>query len=103
IEIRFHADAPVARPVFGLAIYHEDGTHLTGPNTRTAGLPLDVVHGDGVVRYRVDRLPLLPGRYVVSVSAYDYDLIDAYDHRERVATFTVTEGGTRERFGKLTL
>ena len=25
------------------------------------------------------------------------------DHRERVATFTVTEGGTLERFGKVTL
>jgi hypothetical protein len=89
--------------VFGLAIYHEDGTHLTGPNTRTGGLAIDHVEGDGVVSYRVDRLPLLPGRYVVSVSAYDYHLIDPLDHRERVATFTVTEGGTLERFGKVTL
>ncbi len=53
--------------------------------------------------YRVDRLPLLPGRYVVSVSAYDFHLIDPLDHRERVATFTVTEGGTLERFGKVAL
>lgn len=103
IAMTFHADAPVERPVFGLAIYHEDGTHLTGPNTKAAGLTLPVVHGDGTVTYRVDRLPLLPGRYVVSVSAYDETLIDPLDHRERVATFTVIEGGSQERFGKVTL
>ena len=28
---------------------------------------------------------ILPGRYVLSVSAYDYDLVTPYDHRERVA------------------
>ena len=55
------------------------------------------------VRYTIDHLPLLPGRYVVSVSAYDYHLVEPFDHRERVATFTVTEGGTLERFGKVTL
>jgi ABC-type polysaccharide/polyol phosphate transport system ATPase subunit len=103
IVMHYRADAPVARPVFGLAIYHEDGTHLTGPNTRVGGLAIDHVEGEGTVRYHIENLPLLPGRYVVSVSAYDYDLIDAFDHRERVATFSVTEGGTLERFGKVTM
>ena len=68
-----------------------------------SGFPIEVVEGTGEVRYRVPSLPLLPGRYVLSVSAYDHDLADAYDHRERVATFTVVEGGTLERFGLMTL
>ncbi len=103
VAMHYHAAARVERPVFGLAIYHEDGTHLTGPNTRTGGLAIEQLQGDGVVSWRVERLPLLPGRYVVSVSAYDFHLIDPLDHRERVATFTVTEGGTPERFGKVAL
>jgi len=103
IVLRFHAPARVERPVFGLAIYRDDGTHLTGPNTRMNGFPLDAVEGHGEIHYRVDTLPLLPGRYVVAVSAYDWDLADAYDHRERVATFNVVEGGTLERFGLITL
>ncbi len=103
IAFAYRAPALVSRPVFGLAVYHEDGTHLTGPNTRTAGLAIAGVEGDGEVRYTIDHLPLLPGRYVVSVSAYDYHLVEPFDHRERVATFTVTEGGTLERFGKVTL
>ncbi len=103
VAMRFEAPRPVATPVFGLAIYREDGVHLTGPNTRMNGFPLPLVSGTGEVRYRVPRLPLLPGRYVLSVSAYDQDLSLAYDHRERVATFTVIEGGTQERFGLITL
>jgi lipopolysaccharide transport system ATP-binding protein len=103
IAFNYRAAARVARPVFGLAVYHEDGTHLTGPNTRTGGLAIAAVEGDGEVRSTIERLSLLPGRYVVSVSAYDYHLVEPLDHRERVATFTVTEGGTLERFGKVTL
>ena len=103
IAFAYRAATRVDRPVFGLAVYHEDGTHLTGPNTRTGGLTIPDVEGDGEVRYTIDHLPLLPGRYVVSVSAYDYHLVEPLDHRERVATFTVTEGGTLERFGKVTL
>jgi lipopolysaccharide transport system ATP-binding protein len=103
IAFSYRAASPFVRPVFGLAVYHEDGTHLTGPNTRTGGLPIPLVEGEGEVRYTIEHLTLLPGRYVVSVSAYDHHLVEPLDHRERVATFTVTEGGTLERFGKVTL
>jgi len=103
IAFDYRAAHRYERPVFGLALYHEDGTHLTGPNTRMNGLAIEAVEGDGEVRYRIAHLPLLPGRYVLAVSAYDHHLVDPLDHRERVATFTVVEGGTNERFGKITL
>lgn len=103
IAMRYTSPQRVHKPVFGLAVYHEGGTHLTGPNTRMSGHAIDMVDGPGEIRFTVPRLPFLPGRYVLSVSAYDHELVDAYDHRERVATFTVVEGGTLERFGLVTL
>lgn len=103
VAMRYRAATRVPTPVFGLALYHEDGVHLTGPNTRMCGFPIDAVEGSGEVRYVVPYLPLLPGRYVLSVSVYDQALADAYDHRERLATITVVEGGTLERFGMITL
>jgi hypothetical protein len=103
VVLRYEAAARIDTPVFGIAVYREDGLHLTGPNTRMNEYPISAVSGAGEVRYRVPRLPLLPGRYVLSASAYDHDLSYAYDHRERVATFTVVEGGTLERFGAITL
>jgi ABC-type polysaccharide/polyol phosphate transport system ATPase subunit len=103
VAMRYEATERVRTPVFGLAIYREDGVHLTGPNTKMNVCPIEAVHGTGEVRYGIPTLPLLPGRYVLSVSAYDEDLTFAYDHRERVAVFTVVEGGTLERFGIVTL
>jgi ABC-type polysaccharide/polyol phosphate transport system ATPase subunit len=103
VAMRYETAGRVETPVFGLAVYRDDGVHLTGPNTKMNEFPIPSVEGAGEVRYRVPSLPLLPGRYVLSVSAYDQDLSFAYDHRERVATFSVVEGGTLERFGLVTL
>jgi lipopolysaccharide transport system ATP-binding protein len=103
VVMKYRAPQRVETPVFGLAIYRDDGAHITGPNTKMNGCPIPWVEGDGEVRYRIARLPLLPGRYVLSVSVYDFDLSLAYDHRERVGHFTVVEGGTLERFGLVTL
>lgn len=103
VVMRFRAPARVDNPVFGLAIYREDGIHLTGPNTRMNEFAVGAIEGTGEIRYQVPHIPFLPGRYVLAVSAYDWELSDAYDHRERVAAFTVVEGGTLERFGLMTL
>lgn len=103
IALDFEAPARVDRPVFGIGIHRDDGVHLTGPNTRMSGYPIEFVEGRGTIRYRIDALPFLPGRYLLAASAYDEALLTAYDHRERVASFTVVEGGTRERFGLVAL
>ena len=76
---------------------------VTGPNTRTSGFPVDRLEGTGAVDYAIDRLPLLPGRYLVSAAVYDEDLITALDHRERLMPFVVVEGGTAERLGVIEL
>ena len=103
VVMRYEAARRIEKPVFGLGVWHEAGTHLTGPNTRMGDCPIAFVEGAGEVQYHVPALPLLPGRYYLSVSAYDHDLVTAYDHRERVVVFTVVEGGTDERFGYFTL
>jgi hypothetical protein len=103
IRLHYRCDAPVERPVFGVAIHRDDGTHVTGPNTRTSGFPVDRLEGSGAVDYAIDHLPLLPGRYLVSAAVYDEDLITALDHRERLMPFVVVEGGTAERLGVIEL
>ncbi|MGH9160418.1 MAG: ABC transporter ATP-binding protein, partial [Vicinamibacteraceae bacterium] len=101
--IAYETTAPVRCPTFGMAVFAEDGTHLTGPNTRMSGYPIPLVDGAGEIEYRVRELPLLPGQYAISVSVYDESLLHAYDHRHSVVTFRIVEGGTAERFGLVTL
>ena len=103
VRVRYRAKARVERPVFGLAFHGEHGAHLSGPNTKMSGFPIPSVAGEGTLDYRIEHLPFLPGRYIVSATAYDEDLITAYDHRDRFAAFTVLEGGTSERFGMMEL
>ncbi len=102
-RITYRAAEPVDRPVFGLALYSDDGTHITGPNTRMSGFEISEVRGDGSLDCEIASLPLLPGRYLVSAAVYDHDLITPFDHRDRFRTLTVLEGGTDERFGLIEL
>ncbi len=103
IRIEYTAPVAVRRPVFGISIRAQDGTLITGPNTKMSGHPIDLVAGPGAIEYRIDRLPLLPGTYVVAAACYDEDLVHAYDHWEHCAEFLVLEGSTRERFGMITV
>jgi lipopolysaccharide transport system ATP-binding protein len=103
IRIRYHAHRTILRPVFGLAIHHESGILLAGPNTLFAGLDIPAVQGEGTVEMRIAALPLLAGRYLLSAAVYDDTMLHAYDHHDRLYRLTVhTEGGS-ERFGAFAL
>jgi lipopolysaccharide transport system ATP-binding protein len=84
VEIQYKAERLVERPVFGLAIHRSDGTHITGPNTKFDGQELPPVRGQGVVRYTVASLPLLEGRYFISVAVHDWDDTEMYDYHDRL-------------------
>jgi len=103
IRIRYRARQVVPRPVFGLAVHHEGGLLLAGPNTRFAGLDIPMVHGHGAVELLVTALPLLAGRYFLSVAVYDETMLHPFDHHDRLYRLTVQNEGGRERFGVMAL
>lgn len=103
IGIDYHASTPIRDPIFGVAIRSDEGTLVSGPNTKMGGLGIDRIEGRGRVEYRIPHLPLLPGGYVVSASIYERDLVTAYDHWQDCADFVVLEDGTPERFGVIAM
>ena len=70
---------------------------------RAGGLEMGMVEGPGVVRYTIDRLPFLPGRYQLSAAIHDSGHPLAYDYHEEAYAFRIVEGGTAEREGFLAL
>ena len=100
-RIRFRASTKVDKPVFGVAIHREDGTHINGPNTRTAELEIDFLDGEGEISYIIPSLPLLEGNYHFSAAVYDYSCTHAYDHHDRAYPFKVQAKSVKERFGTL--
>jgi hypothetical protein len=99
VEIAYTVHRPVEEPEFGLAIFREDGVHVNGPNNRLAGVPIDARPGPGVLRYRVEELPLLPALYLVTAAVHDGQRPHAYDFHDRAYTFRVEAGATLEREG----
>lgn len=93
IEIHYHAHQPIHEPEFGLAIFHPDGTNLLAPNNRHAGVKMEIVQGRGVVRYRLERLPLLPAHYRVTVAIHDTHQPRAFDFHEEAYQFQVIRQG----------
>ncbi|MFN3309680.1 MAG: ABC transporter ATP-binding protein, partial [Anaerolineales bacterium] len=105
LRMEYEAHEPIDSPVFGMAIFHNDGTHITGPNTQFAGLDLGRVQGKGWVLYEVEHLPLLEGLYKVSVAVHNWLDNEMFDYHDRPYSVRVINKGKsiREKYGLLTL
>lgn len=103
VRIGYEARQRVESPVFGIAVHHQNGAHVTGPNTRTAGLNIPSVCGRGAVVYRLPHLPLLSGAYTISVAAHDYRELEMFDYHDRSYPFQVYPGRSLEQYGIVAL
>jgi lipopolysaccharide transport system ATP-binding protein len=79
--IRYRAHQAIDDVVFGVAIHRTDGLHISGCNTRLCGVDLPPIEGTGEMRYHLERLPLLPGEYRLSVAIHKADNSEDYDYR----------------------
>jgi ABC-type polysaccharide/polyol phosphate transport system ATPase subunit len=89
VRISFEARERVARPVFGVAIYGEDGTYVYGPNTRFDNWTLPAIEGRGTVEYRIDALNLLAGGYRLTIGILEESAVTFYDVHDRRYRFDV--------------
>ncbi|MDQ7029882.1 MAG: ABC transporter ATP-binding protein, partial [Ardenticatenia bacterium] len=103
IRLAFYAAERVEDPIFGIAIHHQNGTHICGPNTAFSGMRIPDVEGTGEVTYRIPSLPLLSGSYVVSAAATNYEDTEIFDYHDRIYPFDVYPGSTKERYGLIAL
>ncbi len=91
------ARADVAQPVFGLGLYRADGTYINGSNHLWQDEPVKIENvragEEGVVEMALGPLPLLPGRYYVTVFLYDHSKPSPtpVDHREHALSFQVMD------------
>jgi homopolymeric O-antigen transport system ATP-binding protein len=103
IRIRYDAKERVEEPVFGLGFRTETGVMVAGPFTRFASFSTGVLHGEGSVDFVIDRFPLLPGVWQLSVAILDESMLHTYDQLEQIYKFNVQPGESIERFGVVDL
>jgi ABC-2 type transport system ATP-binding protein len=101
VRFRLHYEAHerIERPVFGLALHTVSGVHVTGPNTREAGVEPEAIDGTGWVDLVVDPLLLLPGTYDLSAAITDRAGLHTFDYRHQAVRFDVEPGVPHETFG----
>lgn len=71
VAVTFRTTTPVERPILGVALHRNDGVYVYGPNTRFDGVLDGTYHGIYTYFLHYPRLPLLSGRYEVSVAVFD--------------------------------
>src|SRR5438552_5109802 len=92
-ELRYRNHANLEDAVFGFYVYRDDGLGVYGTNTLMESVALKP-KGEGVVRFVMQPLALLPGAYDVDVGIIDPQ-DRYYDYHEKGLSFRVV-GSTRE-------
>lgn len=105
VTFRLHYEMlePLAKPVFAFDVHTIAGIHVSGTNTRDAGLVADRVEGSGVIDLRIDRLLLVPGTYDASTVLLDWTCTHTYDERHRTFRFDVERGSPEDTAGVTSL
>ena len=91
IRIHYAAKKKINKPVFGIALYREDGVHINGPNTKSSDYYIDSVEGTGIIDYVIESIPLQPGVYFLTAAILDYSLLHDYDHWHRCLPLRIIE------------
>ena len=86
LELRLHykANAPVDEPVFGYAVFGENGVWIDGTNTHIKNIQTGKVSGVGHVSYSLPTLWLYPGKYEVAVAINDQHVQHLFDRWDGV-------------------
>jgi ABC-type polysaccharide/polyol phosphate transport system ATPase subunit len=92
-EILYRNKSGLKDAVFGVYVYRDDGTGIYGTNTMLDDVAVPL-REEGVVRFAMDALALLPGAYDVDVAATDRS-DRHYDYRQKALNFRVV-GSSRE-------
>ena len=102
-RIYYSVKKPIKKPVFGIAIYRDDGTHIAGPNTKASGIKFDKIKGRGVIDYVIKKLPLKNGRYLFTVGLFDWSCQRAFDFKDKAFEFKIRGGKQDTPYGLLKL
>src|SRR5205807_6940524 len=88
IEMDVDVRVPQDDFVFGVGIYHADGTCVYGTNTDLEGLMPERLDGNGRVRFVVPSLELVAGTYRIDAAVHTRNG-RAFDYRRGVMRFVV--------------
>lgn len=94
IRLNYAAQDPIPDPVFGFSIDDYRGYTAFGTNTMLKGIDMGTISGEGYVDFDLDTLPMLEGRYLLSVAIHSRDEQTVYHWVDHAMPFDVTSDVT---------
>ena len=94
---------PIDDPVLSLALHHDSGVFVAGPDTGLADVQLGRIEADCHVDYTIDSLTLLPGPFHLGVAVHDRHKMHAFDVRDQAFPLKVRQGAGDEGRGLIDL
>jgi ABC-2 type transport system ATP-binding protein len=91
IHVAYEATADVEDCVFAVAIHDQEGNLLMTTNSDLVGSPTPVTKGVGEVVFELGSVPLLDGKFLVSLGIHDSTGVE-FDHRDQLDDFDVLSG-----------
>lgn len=88
-RIKYVARKPLPKPVFGVAVHTQEGTIISGTNTRIVNFDIPEISGEGHLDFIIRKAPFFSGIFNVTVSLYDWKLATAYAYQEQKYRFKV--------------
>jgi lipopolysaccharide transport system ATP-binding protein len=88
IRIFYSAHKKVSDPVFGIALYSENGENLFGTNTELKNIEIGTLEGKGHVDLMIERIPMITGRFLLTVAVHTRDQ-KPYDWHDKQYSFDV--------------
>ncbi len=89
MSIGYSATGLIQDVAFAVEIFDEDGNRLMGTTTDVLERVLHAVDAEGSVDFTFEQVPLLDGRFPVTVKIHTHDGGTVYDEREFEDSFTV--------------
>jgi lipopolysaccharide transport system ATP-binding protein len=88
IDVLCNAKENIKKPLFGAIIHGISGTYIAGVNS-SLDAGLENISGPFSVRYTFLCVPLLPGRYFLSLVVHDEEGRKIYDHHDQAYEFQI--------------
>lgn len=91
IAVTFRTTEPIEDPIFGAAIFRDDGVYVFGPNTGFDRVLKGTYDGVYTFYLHYPELPLLYGHYRLSVAVYDKGHVRPYVWHNELYALTVEQ------------
>jgi ABC-2 type transport system ATP-binding protein len=92
IRVQYAASQPVDDVEFTITLYDAENRVLFAADSRVLGVPIERIDGAGEVAFRMERVPLLDGRYPFSLGVRGPGVL--YDWQEQQYAFEVMNPGS---------